>query len=261
MSLHTPPPDLRPRDHACTCSREETQDTRLRVLAVDRHPVVAEGLRACFTRHPDFTFVGAVGGGARVVDQVCAARPDVVLVDIDLGEVDGIEVIKAVLRTRLPVVVVVFSDNQARAGAALEAGAMGFVLKTAAPEELISAVRQARSGVAAMPSQLLPVPGRMPRLRRQESRSVLSGRELDVLRLVAEGLTNAEIGRRLFVAETTVKTHLQRVFSKLHVSDRAAAVANALSNGLLIPGPEGFGGGLRVLDAEPVMTGARRSAS
>ncbi|MCK2243342.1 MULTISPECIES: response regulator transcription factor [unclassified Crossiella] len=240
MSLSQRPGAVRPGSFGQSSRDGEPRAQAIKVLVVDRHPIVADGLRACFAQHSDIEFAGALQDAAHIVDEVTARRPDVVLVDLDLGEVDGLEVVKAVLRTRLPIVAVVFSDQRSRVGAALQAGAMGFVLKCATGEEIVSAIRQARSGVTSMSPQLSPLT--VTPLPRAQIRSVLSGRELDVLRLVAEGHTNAEIGRRLFVAETTVKTHLQRIFAKLHVSDRAAAVATALATGLLVAGPDGFGG-------------------
>ncbi|KAA2267025.1 response regulator transcription factor [Solihabitans fulvus] len=203
----------------------------IRVLLADDHPVVREGLSAMLESAPDISVVGMAGSGEEAVALAAAVRPDVVLMDLRMGELDGVTAAARIL-ARSPevrVVVVTTYESDADILRAVEAGAVGYLLKGSSRAELIGSVRAAARGETVLSPA---VASRLFRARAPEP-NALSEREREVLRLVSRGLTNADIGRELFIGEATVKTHLLRAFKKLDVSDRTAAVIVALERGLL----------------------------
>ncbi|MFD7501074.1 response regulator [Streptomyces sp. NPDC059850] len=203
----------------------------IRVLLADDHPVVREGLSAMLDSAEGITVVGQAGSGEEAVVQAKALRPDIILLDLRMGGMDGVEATTQILR-QVPgckVVIVTTYEDDSDILRAVEAGAAGYLLKGSSRQELISAVQTAARGETVLTPSLA---GKLFRSRAAEP-SPLSGREREVLRLVGQGLTNAEIGAKLFVAEATVKTHLLRSFKKLGVSDRTAAVMTAMERGLL----------------------------
>ncbi|GAA4612410.1 response regulator transcription factor [Actinoallomurus liliacearum] len=205
----------------------------IKVLLVDDHPVVREGLRGMLTAEDDLTVVAEAGGAAEAVAAVRAHEPDVVLMDLRMPGGDGVEATSRVLaqRPQTRVVVLTTYDTDADILRAVEAGAAGYLLKDASRHDLAQAVRAAARGETVLaPSVAAKLVSRM------RSPVELSRREIDVLRLVARGRTNAEIGRELLISEATVKTHLLRAFGKLGVSDRTAAVTAAIERGIL-PAP------------------------
>lgn len=202
------------------------------VLLVDDHPVVREGLRGMIDAEPDLTVVGEAASGTEAVTMARSLVPDVILMDLRMPDVDGVTATERI-RTAVPsarVVVVTTYESDADILRAVEAGAAGYLLKDASRAELATAVRDAAAGKTVLAPS---VAGRLFGLMREPAQTGLSARELDVLALVARGLTNAEIGRELHIGEATVKTHLLRAFNKLGVSDRTAAVTTAMSLGLL----------------------------
>jgi DNA-binding NarL/FixJ family response regulator len=204
----------------------------IRVVVVDDHPVVRAGLRGMLAAHPDIEVAGEASSAAGAVTAVVEHRPDVVLMDLRMPGTDGVQATRLVLarQPRCRVVVLTTYDNDADILHAVEAGASGYLLKDASPEELARAIRAAAAGGSVLaPSVAAKLVSRL------RSPPVLSPREIEVLRLVSTGQTNAEIGRALFISEATVKTHLLRAFSKLSVSDRTAAVTAALALGILPP--------------------------
>jgi DNA-binding NarL/FixJ family response regulator len=206
---------------------------RIRLLLVDDHPVFRDGLRGVFADDPDFEVVGEAGNGAEAVARVERDGADVVLMDLRMPEMGGVEAIRR-LRERAPsvrVLVLTTYDTDSDVLPAIEAGATGYLLKDAPRDELIRAVRAAFEGQPV----LSPAVARrlMGRVRQPPPAEPLSQRELDVLRLVAGGATNREAARRLFVSEATIKTHLLHIYEKLGVRDRAAAVGEAYRRGLL----------------------------
>jgi DNA-binding NarL/FixJ family response regulator len=204
----------------------------IRVVVVDDHPVVRAGLRGMLAAHPDIEVAGEASSAAGAVTAAGEHRPDVVLMDLRMPGTDGVQATRLVLarQPRCRVVVLTTYDNDADILHAVEAGASGYLLKDASPEELAQAIRAAAAGGSVL------APSVAARLvSRLRSPSVLSPREIEVLRLVSTGQTNAEIGRALFISEATVKTHLLRAFGKLNVSDRTAAVTAALALGILPP--------------------------
>ncbi|AQW50883.1 LuxR family transcriptional regulator [Streptomyces hygroscopicus] len=203
----------------------------IRVLLADDHPVVREGLSAMLESAEGITVVGQAGSGEEAVVQAVALRPDITLLDLRMGGMDGVEATGQILR-QVPgckVVIVTTYEDDSDILRAVEAGAAGYLLKGSSRQELIDAVQTAARGETVLTPSLA---GKLFRSRTVEP-SPLSGREREVLRLVGRGLTNAEIGAELFVSEATVKTHLLRSFKKLGVSDRTAAVMKAMERGFL----------------------------
>ncbi|MEV5571660.1 response regulator transcription factor [Spirillospora sp. NPDC052269] len=202
----------------------------IRLLIVDDHPVVRDGLRGVFGAVPDFEVVGEASDGAAAVE--LADRADVVLMDLRMPGVGGVEAIARLRETRPGVRVLVLTtfDSDSDVLPAIEAGATGYLLKDAPREELVRAVRAAHCGESVLSPT---VAGRLMASVRRPSDQALSARERQVLALVAGGATNRDAARELFVSEATVKTHLLHIYDKLGVRDRASAVAEAYRRGLL----------------------------
>jgi DNA-binding NarL/FixJ family response regulator len=205
------------------------------LLVADDHPVVRDGLRGVFEGDPDFTVAGEAGDGAEAVDRAIALGVDVVLMDLRMPRMSGVEAIR-VLHARAPgirVLVLTTFDSDADVLPAIEAGATGYLLKDAPRDELVRAVRAAHQGQAVLaPSVAQKLIGHV-RAPAAAPREGVTDRELEVLRLVAAGTTNREAAKRLFISEATVKTHLLHLYAKLGVRDRAAAVAAGYEAGLL----------------------------
>jgi DNA-binding NarL/FixJ family response regulator len=204
----------------------------IRVMLVDDHPVVREGLRGMLEAEPDLTVVGEAGSGEEAVAQARVTETDVILMDLRMRNLDGVGATERILadNPRAKVVVLTTYETDADILRAVEAGASGYLLKDASRQDLANAVRAAARGETVLAPS---VAGRLVNQVRRPVTQTLSGREVEVLALVAKGLTNAEIGRALHISEATVKTHLLRAFGKLGVSDRTAAVTTAMSLGLL----------------------------
>jgi DNA-binding NarL/FixJ family response regulator len=207
----------------------------IRLLIVDDHPVVRDGLRGMFAGTADFAVVGEAADGAEALVRAELLRPDVILMDLRMPGTDGVAAIRALAERGLPARVLVLTtyDTDQDVLPAIEAGATGYLLKDAPREDLFRAVRAAARGEAVLsPSVATRLLGQV----RAPAREPLSGRELEVLGLIARGATNREAAGRLFISEATVKTHLLHIYAKLGVNDRAAAVAAAFDRGLLTPG-------------------------
>jgi DNA-binding NarL/FixJ family response regulator len=206
----------------------------IRILLVDDHPVVRMGLRGMLDAEPDLTVVGEASSGTESVGRALALTPDIVLMDLRMPGGDGVEatgrILSAVPGVRVMVLTTYESDRDILR--AIEAGASGYLLKDASPAELADAVRAAARGETVLAPS---VASTLVRQVRSPAPPALSARETEVLKLVAAGLTNADIGKRLFISEATVKTHLLRIFNKLDVADRTAAVTTAMRHGLLGP--------------------------
>lgn len=202
----------------------------IRVLLADDHPVVREGLRGMLTAEPDIEVVGEAASGPEAVALAERLRPDVVLMDLRMPGGDGVEATRRLAGTT--VVVLTTYDSDADILRAVEAGAAGYLLKDTPRAVLADSVRAAAAGETVLAPA---VAGRLLGRIRAEPTEQLSARETEVLALVARGLTNAEIGRRLFLSEATVKTHLLRASGKLGVSGRTAAVTKAIETGALPP--------------------------
>jgi DNA-binding NarL/FixJ family response regulator len=205
----------------------------IRLLVADDHPVVRDGLRGMLAGQPDLEVVGEAADGAEAVALAPRLRPDVVLMDLRMPGMDGVDAIRK-LRTSFPdarILVLTTFDTDTDVVRAIEAGATGYLLKDTPREELVRAIRAAARGEAVLaPAVATKLLGQM---RAPAPAGALSARELEVLELVARGATNREAGAKLFISEATVKTHLLHVFEKLGVSDRTAAVTTAIERGLL----------------------------
>lgn len=204
----------------------------IRVLVVDDHPVVRGGLVGWLDAQQDLTVVGEAADGQEALALVAAAEPDVVLMDLRMPRMDGVTATER-LAARHPavrVLVLTTYDTDADIVRAVAAGATGYLLKDAPLPQLADAVRAAARGETVLAP---PVAARLVSRLRAPAAEAPTARELEVLAGVARGLTNAEIGRELFIGEATVKTHLLRVFAKLGVDDRTRAVMVAVERGLL----------------------------
>ncbi|MFW6642347.1 response regulator [Nocardiopsis algeriensis] len=204
----------------------------IRVLIADDHPVVRDGLRGAFAAEEDIEVVGEAANGREAIEQVGRLTVDVVLMDLRMPVLSGVEAIAALSRTRPEVRVLVLTtfDSERDVFPAIEAGAAGYLLKDASPDELLRGVRSVHRGESVLaPTAVKHLMGQVRRPVGQN----LSDRELEVLGLVADGASNRAAAARLFISEASIKTHLQHVYNKLGVRDRAAAVAEAYRRGLL----------------------------
>ena len=206
---------------------------KIRVALVDDHTIVRRGVRAYLQAQQDIAIVGEAATGEAAITQAPNWQADVILMDIHMpGGIDGIEMtrrLKALLPNTQIVILSSFGDD-ARLIGAMRAGAITYVQKEAEPEVLLNAVRQAAQGQAALEPELMRRLMQAKDLRYQD---VLTEREMDVLRSVADGLTNAEIAARLTIGEETVKTHLSSILRKLGLAHRTQAAVYALRSGLI----------------------------
>lgn len=207
----------------------------IRVLVVDDHPVVRSGLVGMLSVEEDLEVVGEAGDGEEAVARVAALEPDVVLMDLRMPRLDGAGATAWIVARRPAsrVLVLTTYDTDTDILRAVEAGATGYLLKDTPRAQLVDAVRAAARGETVLAPS---VAARLVSRLRIPSPESLTPREIEVLAAVARGLSNAEIGRSLFIAEATVKTHLLRAFAKLGVDDRTRAVTTAMERGLL-PAP------------------------
>ncbi|MFD5412727.1 response regulator [Streptomyces nojiriensis] len=206
----------------------------IRLLLADDHPVVRAGLRAVLDTEPDFAVVAEAATAERAVELAAAEPVDVVLMDLQFGPGPGMHGSEATaLITARPgaprVLVLTTYDTDADILAAVEAGASGYLLKDAPPEELAAAVRTAAAGQSALaPAVALRLMDRM-----RTPAEALTKRELEVLQLVADGLSNQQISKKLFLSQATVKSHLVHIYAKLGVDSRTSAVAAAATRRLI----------------------------
>jgi len=209
----------------------------VRVLVVDDHPVVRAGLLGLLQAEPDLEVVGEAADGDEAITRVSSLRPDVVLMDLRMPRMDGATATARIVATdpQARVLVLTTYSTDSDILRAVEAGASGYLLKDTPRRELADAVRAAARGETVLAP---PVAARLVTRMRAPAQDALTPREVDMLTLVAGGLSNAEIGRQLPISEATVKTHLLKVFVKLEVDDRTRAVTVAIERGIL-PSPSG----------------------
>jgi DNA-binding NarL/FixJ family response regulator len=224
-------------------------DQNVRVVVADDHQVVRTGFAALLDTQPDFTVLGTASDGAEAVRLSRELRPDVVLMDVRMPGTNGIQATRQLCTGSEPgprIIILTTFDLDEYVYDALRAGASGFLLKDVTAERLFDAVRVVASGEALLaPAITRRLIGEFARLRPQQTRPAatvladLTPRETEVLRLIAEGLSNPEIAGRLIVTEETVKTHVSRVLHKLGLRDRTQAVVIAYESGLVTPGSSG----------------------
>ncbi len=214
--------------------RQDEGSGQIQVLLADDHPVVREGLRGMLAAEPDISVVAEAGSGSEAVAMTLLHRPDVVLMDLRMPSGDGVDAITRIqaARSSARIIVLTTYDTDADILRAVEAGAAGYLLKDTPRAALVSAIRAAARGETVLAAA---VAGRLMTAVRGPQPDALSARETEVLGLVSRGLTNAQIGRVLFVSEATVKTHLMRACAKLGVTGRTAAVTKAMETGALPP--------------------------
>jgi DNA-binding NarL/FixJ family response regulator len=199
----------------------------VRLLIVDDHFVVRAGLRDVLSSQPDFEVVGEATNGVEAVALADRLKPDVVLTDLSMPQMDGVTAIGRIKAEHREIQILVLTsyDSDSDVLPAIEAGAIGYLLKDAPREELHSAIRAAAEGKPLLTSA---VAARLMERMRGPAVEALSSREIDVLKLVARGANNREIAEQLYITQATVKSHLIRIYGKLDVADRTAAVTKAL---------------------------------
>jgi DNA-binding NarL/FixJ family response regulator len=220
----------------------------IRILLVDDQALVRAGFRMILDAEPEMEVVGEASDGREAVEQVRELRPDVVLMDIRMPELDGLEAARRILsgtsEDGAPKILMLTTfDLDEYVYEALRAGASGFLLKDTPPEQLVSAIHVIAEGEALLSPSITRrvisefVKGNGPKPQAQFPRlQDLTARELEVMKAIARGLSNAEIARELFVSETTVKTHVARILMKLGLRDRVQAVVLAYEAGVVQPG-------------------------
>lgn len=204
----------------------------VRILVVDDHPIVRSGIIGLLGTTSDLKVVGEASTGSEAVELARKLKPDLVLMDLRMPDIDGDEATAIILK-QLPetkVLILTTYDSDESILTAIEAGASGYLLKAAPQEELLAGIRSVASGEVALAPRIASL--LVSRVRRPKAPS-LSSRETEILRLVAEGMSNPEIASKLFVAEATVKTHLLHAFEKLEVNDRTRAVTRAMELNIL----------------------------
>lgn len=210
----------------------------IRVLVVDDQAMVRAGFRMLLADEPDIEVVAEASNGLEAVKEVARVRPNVVLMDIRMPELDGLEATRRIVEAhpQSRILILTTFDIDEYVYRALRAGASGFVLKDDPPEQLIAAVRTVAGGDALLsPSITKQVISQFTKIHQQappKGVETLTEREMDVFRLITKGYSNAEIGAELFISDTTVKTHVTRVLQKLNLRDRAQAIVLAYQTGL-----------------------------
>ncbi|MGE5360749.1 MAG: response regulator [Bacteroidales bacterium] len=203
----------------------------IRVLSVDDHPLVRKGIASILANESDIELVAEAGNGREAVDRFRRHQPDVTLMDLRMPEMDGIDAIRAI-RSEFPdakIIALTSYDGDQDIFRALDAGARGYLLKDMVHTEVLRAIRTVHAGKRLVPPEVAErLPDTFPR-------AALTPREVEVLRLAAEGLGNKEIADQLGTAAGTVKMHVQNILSKLGAADRAQAVAIAIQRGILHP--------------------------
>ncbi|MEH2003439.1 MAG: response regulator transcription factor [Nostoc sp.] len=206
-----------------------SQSTNIRILIVDDHSIVRQGLATIINRDPEMTVIAQAEDGQQAIALFREYQPDVTLMDLRMPQMPGVEAITAICAefksARIVVLTTYDGDEDIYRG--LHAGAKGYLLKDAKPNELLSAIRTIHRGQQYIPPEV------GAKLVQRMSNPELSERELDVLRLMAQGMSNLEISTTLSIGESTVKSHVNRILSKLGVNDRTQAVIIAVKRGIV----------------------------
>lgn len=202
---------------------------RIRLLSVDDHPLVREGIAAMINDQLDMQMVATAASGKEAIQRFREHQPDVVLMDVRLPDMSGIDAM-ITIRSDFPdarVIIVTSSEGDAEMQRALEGGARGYVLKSMPPKDLLEAIRRVHMGKKAIPPEIAD------RLANHYGDEALTGREIEILQQVAEGNRNKDIAEKLFISEGTVKIHLKHIMGKLGASDRTQAITIAVRRGII----------------------------
>ncbi|MBG7610114.1 MAG: response regulator transcription factor [Anaerolineae bacterium] len=210
----------------------------IRVFVTDDHSIVRKGIKATLAMIEDMELVGEAANGREAVERVATAKPDVVLMDLVMPEMDGIEAIRRIKSQHADIQILVLTTfaGEDKIFPAIKAGALGYQLKDSGPEELLEAIRQVNRGE----SSLHPIIARKVLAEltgpteKPTTADPLTAREIEVLRLVAQGMENPEIAEKLVISEATVRTHVSNIMSKLHLASRTQAALYALREGLAV---------------------------
>jgi two-component system, NarL family, nitrate/nitrite response regulator NarL len=213
----------------------ETREARASVVVADDHPVYRGAIVAIVEGHPELELAGEADDGRAALELIGSLRPDVAVLDLRMPNLDGMGVLKAVVREKLPTRVVLLSAEVKGSVAhqAVAEGAAGYLSKQAGAPEIGAAILAVARGDTVLAPEVHAGLADEIRARAADSPGLLSERELEVLRLTAEGHSAPEIGKRLYLSGATVKTHLKRIYDKLGVNDRASAVAEGMRRGML----------------------------
>ncbi len=212
-------------------------DQPIRVLITDDHSIVRKGIRALLATEPGIQVVGEAGDGLEAISQAEKLRPDVILMDMVMPKMDGIEAIRRITARQMGMRILVLTSFAAdeKVFPAIKAGALGYLLKDSSPEELVAAIRQVHQGMSslhpAIARKLLQELSR-PAANKPPSPDPLTEREVEVLKLVAKGGSNRQIADEMTISEATVRTHVSNILGKLHLASRTEAALYALREGL-----------------------------
>jgi two-component system nitrate/nitrite response regulator NarL len=215
--------------------RKRNEERRIQVLVADDHPVYRQGLAEAIKRRPELELAGQAGCGRSALAEIRRLRPDVAVIDMKMPELDGMEIARAVSQDELTSRILFLTGflEGAIAYEAVEAGARGYISKDSSSETICDAIAAVARDEIVMGTEVQGSIATEIRSRAPAEKSVLSEREREIVELVADGHSVSEIASRLYLSPATVKTHLQRVYQKLGVSDRAAAVAEAMRRGIV----------------------------
>ncbi len=206
-----------------------SSDRRIRILVVDDHPMLREGIAAAIARQSDMILVGEAMNGREAIESFRATRPDVTLMDLQMPDVDGVEAITAI-RAEYPaarIIVLTTYKGDVQALRALKAGARGFLLKSAVRKQMMEAIRSVHAGRTVI------LPEVAQQIAEHAAADALSEREVEVLQCVALGAANKQVAHQLGLSEETVKVHMKHILEKLHASDRTHAVTIGLGRGII----------------------------
>lgn len=214
-------------------------ESKIKVLIVDDHQVVRQGLRTFLELQPDIAVLGEAGDGQAAVEMVSQLQPDVVLMDLVMPRLDGISATRQIKALGISVKVIALTSftEDDKVFPAIQAGASSYLLKDVSPDELVEAIRAAHRGEARLHPEivrkLMEQVAQQSGLARQSLPHDLTGRELEVVRLVAQGRSNHEIAQSLVISEKTVKTHISNILGKLQLDDRTQLAIFAIKHGLV----------------------------